>query len=30
VEGTLGATFRISIPDRPIELHSLRSERARA
>ncbi|MBI5127951.1 MAG: HAMP domain-containing histidine kinase [Rhodopseudomonas palustris] len=30
VEGTLGATFRISIPDRPIDLHSLRNERARA
>ena len=30
VEGTIGATFRISIPDRPVELHVLRSERARA
>jgi signal transduction histidine kinase len=30
VEGTLGATFRITMPDRPLELHSLRSERARA
>lgn len=30
VEGTIGATFRISIPDRPVDLHSLRSERARA
>ncbi|WP_445490567.1 sensor histidine kinase [Rhodopseudomonas sp. RCAM05734] len=30
VEGTLGATFRISMPDRPVELHSIRSERARA
>jgi signal transduction histidine kinase len=30
VEGTIGATFRISIPDRPVELHALRSERARA
>ncbi|RJF76964.1 ATP-binding protein [Rhodopseudomonas palustris] len=30
VEGTLGATFRISIPDRPVDLHSLRHERARA
>ncbi|MGP9814436.1 ATP-binding protein [Rhodopseudomonas sp. NSM] len=30
VEGTLGATFRISIPDRPVDLHSLRNERARA
>ena len=30
VEGTLGATFRISLPDRPVELHSIRNERARA
>jgi signal transduction histidine kinase len=30
VEGTIGATFRISIPDRPVELLSVRSERARA
>ncbi|GKT36618.1 HAMP domain-containing histidine kinase, partial [Aduncisulcus paluster] len=30
VEGTIGATFRISIPDRPVELSALRSERARA
>ena len=30
VEGTIGATFRISIPDRPVELQSIRSERARA
>ncbi|MBR0899370.1 HAMP domain-containing histidine kinase [Bradyrhizobium tropiciagri] len=30
VEGTIGATFRISIPDRPVELLSIRSERARA
>jgi signal transduction histidine kinase len=30
VEGTLGATFRITLPDRPVELHSIRSERARA
>ena len=30
VEGTLGATFRFTIPDRPVELHSVRSERARA
>ncbi|HEY8335724.1 MAG TPA: HAMP domain-containing sensor histidine kinase [Tardiphaga sp.] len=30
VEGTLGATFRITMPDRPLELHSIRSERARA
>jgi signal transduction histidine kinase len=30
VEGTIGATFRIAIPDRPVELHSIRAERARA
>lgn len=30
VEGTIGATFRIAIPDRPVELLSVRSERARA
>jgi signal transduction histidine kinase len=30
VEGTIGATFRITIPDRPVELMSVRSERARA
>jgi signal transduction histidine kinase len=30
VEGTIGATFRITIPDRPIELLSIRNERARA
>jgi signal transduction histidine kinase len=30
VEGTLGATFRITMPDRPVELHSIRNERARA
>lgn len=30
VEGTIGATFRITIPDRPVELHALRGERARA
>jgi signal transduction histidine kinase len=30
VEGTLGATFRIVIPDRPVELLSVRNERARA
>jgi signal transduction histidine kinase len=30
VEGTIGATFRITIPDRPVELQSVRSERARA
>lgn len=30
VEGTLGATFRITIPDRPVELQMIRKERARA
>lgn len=30
VEGTIGAMFRIAIPDRPVELSSLRIERARA
>jgi signal transduction histidine kinase len=30
VEGTIGATFRIVIPDRPVELQSVRNERARA
>jgi signal transduction histidine kinase len=30
VEGTIGATFRFSIPDRPVELLSIRNERARA
>ncbi len=30
VEGTIGATFRISIPDRPVELYAVRGERARA
>ena len=30
VEGTIGATFRITMPDRPVELHSVRNERARA
>ncbi|MEW6645220.1 MAG: HAMP domain-containing sensor histidine kinase [Pseudomonadota bacterium] len=30
VEGTIGATFRISIPDRPVQLHSPRPERIRA
>src|SRR5580693_7226143 len=30
VEGTIGATFRIVIPDRPVELLSIRNERARA
>jgi signal transduction histidine kinase len=29
VAGTIGATFRITLPDRPVELHSVR-ERARA
>ena len=30
VEGTIGATFRIAIPDRPVELATHRNERARA
>ena len=30
VEGTICATFRITIPDRPVELLSIRNERARA
>jgi signal transduction histidine kinase len=30
VEGTIGATFRITVPDRPVELLSIRNERARA
>lgn len=30
VEGTLGATFRITLPDRPLELHAARSQRASA
>ncbi|MGC2774800.1 MAG: HAMP domain-containing sensor histidine kinase [Bradyrhizobium sp.] len=30
VEGTLGATFRIAIPDRPVELQTLWNERASA
>jgi signal transduction histidine kinase len=30
VEGTIGATFRIAIPDRPVELLSIRNARARA
>ena len=30
VEGTIGATFRIAIPDRPIELQAARQERIRA
>jgi signal transduction histidine kinase len=29
VEGTIGATFRITLPDRPVELHTVR-ERTRA
>ena len=29
VEGTIGATFRIVIPDRPVELLSVRNERQR-
>jgi hypothetical protein len=29
VEGTIGATFRIAIPDRPVELQTVRNERAR-
>jgi signal transduction histidine kinase len=29
VDGTIGATFRLTIPDRAIELSSLRGERAR-
>jgi signal transduction histidine kinase len=29
-EGTIGATFRIMIPDRPVELDERRAERARA
>ncbi|MGO9359705.1 MAG: ATP-binding protein [Xanthobacteraceae bacterium] len=29
VEGTIGATFRIAIPDRPVDLRSLRTARAR-
>jgi signal transduction histidine kinase len=28
VDGTIGATFHVSIPDRPIQLHQRRSERA--
>ena len=28
VEGTIGATFRIVIPDRPVELQTIRDERA--
>jgi signal transduction histidine kinase len=30
VEGTIGATFRLSIPDRAVELDARRGERARA
>jgi signal transduction histidine kinase len=30
VEGTIGATFRIAIPDRPVALDDHRNERARA
>jgi signal transduction histidine kinase len=30
VEGTMGATFRVSIPDRALDLEARRSERARA
>jgi signal transduction histidine kinase len=30
VDGTIGATFRLKIPDRPIPLHTRRDERARA
>ncbi len=30
VEGTIGATFRLVIPDRPVELLSIRHQRARA
>jgi len=30
VEGTIGATFRLTIPDRAVELHAHRSARARA
>jgi signal transduction histidine kinase len=30
VEGTIGATFRIIIPDRPVEIGARRGERARA
>lgn len=30
VEGTIGATFRIAVPDRPVELRSVRNERASA
>lgn len=30
VEGTIGATFRLAVPDRPVELAAARSERIRA
>jgi len=30
IDGTIGATFRIAIPDRPVALHEKRAERARA
>jgi hypothetical protein len=30
VEGTIGATFCVRIPDRPVDLEARRSERARA
>lgn len=30
VDGTIGATFRVTIPDRPIPLHQRRTERAQA
>jgi signal transduction histidine kinase len=30
VEGTIGATFRVTIPDRAVELQARRGERARA
>jgi len=30
VEGTIGATFRLTIPDRAVELDAHRSARARA
>lgn len=30
VDGTLGATFRITVPDRPVELHAIRAERSLA
>ena len=30
VEGTIGATFRVTIPDRAVDLKARRGERARA